>query len=67
MFQGPFIVHLEETHKHEEFENNVKVQQSNQYPFDSRAVKVLLELMIQKRLEVCSTNSGTVLLFLYVG
>ena len=40
-FKGPFIVHLEETHKHEEFENNVIFMQRNQYPFDSRAVKVI--------------------------
>ena len=39
-FLGPFIVHLEEPHTHEEFENSVRNLQNDQYPFTSSAVKV---------------------------
>lgn len=39
-FLGPFIVHLEELHKHEDFENNVRILQDDQYPFTSSNVKV---------------------------
>ena len=46
-FLGPVIVHLEEPHTHEEFENNVRNLQDDQYPFTSSSVKVRTVLTVR--------------------
>ena len=39
-FLGPFIVHLMDHMKHDEFEQNIKSLQQDQHPFTASAVKV---------------------------
>ena len=45
-FLGPFIVHLMDHMKHDEFEQNVKSLQQDQHPFTASAVKVSRSDMI---------------------